>query len=118
MYRNIINRFCEEAGKTGISYGDMPAVTLRHEHVIKLMAARAERPDAANGLRKALLSMMAHAVQSVSGRDDPTQGVKAIKPKSHRMRTVTNGGSPEWHADPSPSQHGLDRGRRHRGRAG
>jgi hypothetical protein len=62
VYRNIINRFCEEAGKTGISYGDMPAATLRREHVIKLMAARAERPDAANGLRKALRSMMAHAV--------------------------------------------------------
>ena len=82
VYRNIINRFCEESGKTGIKYRDMSAATLQREHVIKLMAARAERPDGANGLRKALRAMMAHAVAVGIRRDDPTQGVKAIKAKS------------------------------------
>lgn len=82
VYRNIINRFCEETGKTGAKYGDMSAATLRREHIIKLMTARAEKPDAANGLRKALRALMAHAVASGIRGDDPTQGVKAIKPKS------------------------------------
>src|SRR5690349_9990214 len=82
VYRNIINRFCDESGKTDIKYGDMAAATLLREHVIKLMAARADTPDAANGLRKALRAMMAHAVAIGVRQDDPTQGVKAIKPKS------------------------------------
>ena len=82
VYRNIINRFCEASGKSGIRYGDMTAAALQREHVIKLMAARADKPDAANGLRKALRAMMAHAVAVGIRPDDPTQGVKAIKPKS------------------------------------
>src|SRR5215203_1796749 len=82
VYRNIIHRFCEESGKTGMKYRDMSAATLQREHVIKLMAARAERPDGANGLRKALRAMMAHAVSVGIRRDDPTQGIKSIKPKS------------------------------------
>lgn len=82
VYRNIINRLCAEAGKTGIKIGDMPAAALQREHVIRLMAARAEKPDSANGLRKALRAMMAHAVAVGVRRDDPTQGIKAIKPKS------------------------------------
>jgi hypothetical protein len=82
VYRNIINRFCEESGKTGIKFGDMPAATLQREHVIRLMAARADRPDSANGLRKALRAMMAHAVATDIRRNDPTQGVKAVKSKS------------------------------------
>lgn len=82
VYRNIINRFCEEAGKTGVKFGDMPAAGLRREHIIKLMADRADKPDAANGLRKALRSMIAHAIAIGVRPDDPTQGVRAIRAKS------------------------------------
>jgi hypothetical protein len=46
------------------------------------MAARAQKPDSANGLRKVLRAMMAHAVDIGLRKNDPTQGVKAIKPKS------------------------------------
>jgi hypothetical protein len=28
-YRNIINRFCQEAGAAGVAYGDMPAAAMR-----------------------------------------------------------------------------------------
>jgi integrase len=42
----------------------------------------ADKPDSANGLRKVLRAMMAHAVAIGLRLDDPTQGVKAIKPKS------------------------------------
>lgn len=82
VYRNIISCFCEEVGKTGMKYGEMPAAALHREHIIKLMGARADKPDSANGLRKALRAMMAHAVAIGIRRDDPTQGVKAIKSKS------------------------------------
>lgn len=82
VYRNIIDNFCEEAGTTGIKIGDMPAAGLRKEHIIKFMAARSDRPDSANGLRKALRAMMAHAVATGIRREDPTQGIRALKPKS------------------------------------
>jgi integrase len=82
VYRNIIERFCEERGKNGIKYGDMSATSIERQHIIKLLAERAEKPDSANGLRKALRAMMAHAVAIGLRKDDPTQGVKAIKSKS------------------------------------
>jgi integrase len=55
---------------------------MRREHVIKLMAARAEKPDSANGLRKVLRAVMQHAVEIGLRADDPTQGVKPLRPKS------------------------------------
>ncbi len=60
----------------------MPAATLQRDHIIKLRAGRAEKPDAANGFRKALRAIMAHAVATGVRHDDPTQGVKSIRPKS------------------------------------
>jgi integrase len=81
-YRHTINRFCEEAGKTGVKYGDLSAAALQREHVLRLIAAKAGQPDSANGLRKVLRALMAHAVATGVRGDDPTQGVKAIKPKS------------------------------------
>lgn len=89
VYRNIINRFCEEAGATGIAYGDMPAGGLRREHVVKLMAVRAEKPDSANGLRKVLRAMMQHAVEAGLRKDDPTRDVKPIKVKSEGFHSWT-----------------------------
>jgi integrase len=80
--RNIIDRFCREADKDGQQYGAKSAATLRREHVIKLMAARADRPDSANGLRKALRAMMVHAVEIGLREEDPTRDVKALRPKS------------------------------------
>ncbi len=82
VYRNIINHFCEDTGKNGSKYGDISAVAMQREHVLMLMAAKAEKPDSANGLRKVLRAMMAHAVAIGMRSNDPTQGVKAIKPKS------------------------------------
>ena len=79
VYRNIINRLCEESGKTGIKIGDMPTAGVQREHVVRLMVARAEKPDSANGLRKVLRAMMQHAVEIGMRRDDPTQDVRAIR---------------------------------------
>ena len=90
IYRNTINRFCEEAGATGIPYGDMPASGMRREHIVKLMAARAERPDSANGLRKVIRAMMQHAVEIGLRADDPTRDVRSIRVKSDGYHSWTD----------------------------
>jgi integrase len=75
IYRGIVDRFC-------IQYGDNRIANLNREHVVKLMAARAERPVAANNLRKVLRAMMKHAVEIGLRADDPTRDVRAIRVKS------------------------------------
>ena len=82
VYRNIIERFCRETDKQGKEYGDLSAAGIQREHIIRLMAARADKPDSSNGLRKVLRAMMQHAIEIRLRADDPTQGVKTIRPKS------------------------------------
>ncbi len=81
VYRNIIDRFCRETDKDGQPYGDKSAGTIKAHHVEKLMEARADKPDSANGLRKVLREMMKVAVKLEWRDSDPTLGVKKIKPK-------------------------------------
>jgi integrase len=83
-YRNIIDRFCRDTDKNGQTFGDKKAATLQREHIVKLMAARADRPDSANGLRKVLRALMTHAVEIGLRADDPTRDVKAMRPKSKK----------------------------------
>jgi integrase len=90
VYRFLIDRFCEEKGATGAAYGDLPAATMKREHIVKLMAARAEKPDSANGLRKVLRAMMQHAVEAGIRQDDPTRDVKAIKVKTTGIHSWTD----------------------------
>jgi integrase len=80
--RKIIERVCKQTDKDGRQLGEKRAAMLQREHIVKLMAARADKPDSANGLRKALRAMMKHAVDLGWRADDPTQGVKALRPKS------------------------------------
>jgi integrase len=90
VYRNIIERFCREVDKDGNTYGDKSALTLRREHIVKLMAARAEQPDSANGLRKVLRAMMKHAVEGGLRADDPTRDVRAVRVKSDGFHSWTD----------------------------
>jgi integrase len=90
VYRNIIDRFCGEADKQGQSHGDKRAATLQREHIVKLMAARAEKPESANGLRKALRAMMKHAVETGLRADDPTRDVRAVRVKSDGFHSWTD----------------------------
>lgn len=80
--RNIIERFCRETDKEGRALGDKSATTLQRAHIVKLMEARSDRPDSANGLRKALRAMMQHAVVIGWRTDNPTRDVKPLAPKS------------------------------------
>jgi integrase len=90
--RKILDRFCEQTDKAGQKYGKKRAATLQREHIIKLMVARADKPESANGLRKALRALMQHAIAIGLRRDDPTGDVKALRPKSklgfHRWTEV------------------------------
>jgi integrase len=74
-YRWTIERLCR-------AHGDKRVADLRRDHVVKLMAARAERPSAANALRMALRVMMRHAIEIGLRADDPTRDVRAIRIKS------------------------------------
>jgi hypothetical protein len=80
--RNIIERFCREKDKQGQLNGDKRAAMLQREHMVRVMAARADKPDSANGLRKALRALMKHAVEIGLRADDPTRDVRALRPKS------------------------------------
>src|SRR5436190_14291304 len=51
-------------------------------HVDKLMEVRADKPDSANGLRKVQREMMKVVVKLEWRDNDPTLGVKKIKPKN------------------------------------
>ena len=90
VYRNIIDRFCGETDKQGHEHGDKRIATLQREHIVKLMAARAEKPDSANGLRKVLRAMMKHAVETGLRVDDPTRDVRAIRVKSDGFHSWTD----------------------------
>jgi integrase len=83
IYRNAIERLCKE-------HGDKSAATMQREHVAKLMAAKAERPESANLLRKVLRAMMTHAVEVGLRADDPTRDVKKIRVKSDGFHSWTD----------------------------
>jgi len=90
VYRNIIDKFCRETDKDGKPHADKNAATIKREHVVKLMAGRAEQPESANGLRKVLRAMMQHAVEIGLRADDPTQDVRAIRVKSDGFHSWTD----------------------------
>jgi integrase len=81
VYRNRVEQLCDQKDANGNAYGDKSAATLQREHVTKMMAALAGKPESANLLRKVLRAMMQHAVDAGIRVDDPTRDVKAIKSK-------------------------------------
>jgi integrase len=90
VYNNAIERLCKSKDKNGDEIGGKSATTLRREHVVALMAARAEKPESANLLRKVLRAMMQHAVENGIRADDPTRDVKAIRVKSDGFHSWTD----------------------------
>jgi integrase len=82
IYRRIIDRFCRE-------HGDKRAATLQREHIVKLMAARAEKPASANALHKVLRALMQHAVEIGMRADDPTRNVKVLRVKTDGYHSWT-----------------------------
>jgi integrase len=90
IYRNTIERLCKEIDREGRKYGDKSAATMQREHVVKLMTAKANKPESANLLRKVLRAMMTHAVDIGLRADDPTRDVKAIRVKNDGFHSWTD----------------------------
>ena len=88
--RSVIEKFCRELDREGHPLGDKSGATLQREHIVRLLAARAEKPESANALRKALRAMMQHAVEMGLRPDDPTRDVKAIKVKTEGFHSWTD----------------------------
>jgi len=70
VYRNIIDRFCRETDKDGHEHGDKRAATLQRGHIVKLMAARAQKA----GQRQWIVSRSACAPTIRSARDPSEVG--------------------------------------------
>jgi integrase len=81
-HRRLIDRFCRE-------HGDKGAATLQREHIVRLMAARADQPESANGLRRVLRALMDHAMEIGLRADNPTRDIKAIRTKSDGYHSWT-----------------------------
>jgi len=81
-YRYIIDRLCVE-------HGDKRPALLRREHVVKLIAAHAEKPGMAYAVRRSLRALMQHAVEIGMRADDPTLGVRAIPIKTDGYHSWT-----------------------------
>lgn len=81
-YRNIIDRLCAE-------HGDKRATLMHREHVVRLIAARADKPRTANALRRSLRALMQHAVEIGMRADDPTRDVRAIAVRGDGYHTWT-----------------------------
>jgi len=82
VYRGLIERFSEQADKDGNKFGDKRAALIGREHVVRLLATKADKPEAANQFRKVLRAMMKHAVEIGLRADDPTRDVRAIRVRS------------------------------------
>jgi integrase len=80
--RGTIDRFCRE-------HGDKRVATLQRQHIVKLIAAKAEKPWTAYSLRKALRELMKHAVEIGLRSDDPTRDVKPISVSSEGHHSWT-----------------------------
>jgi integrase len=81
-YRYIIDRLCVE-------HGDKRPALVRREHVVKLIAAHAEKPGMAYAVRRSLRALMQHAVEIGMRADDPTLGVRAIPIKTDGYHSWT-----------------------------
>lgn len=90
IYRNAIERLCKETDREGREYGGKSAATMQREHLVKLMAAKADKPESANLLRKVLRAMMTHAVDTGLRADDPPRDVKAIRVKNDGFHSWTD----------------------------
>src|SRR5207247_6221580 len=90
VYRGIIERFCEQADKDGNKFGDKRAALIGREHVVRSIAIKAGKPEAANQFRKVLRAMMKHAVEIELRADDPTRDVRPIRVRSEGFHSWTD----------------------------
>ena len=81
VYRGLNERFARRQTRTAIS-SEQTGRVIGREHVVRLIATKANKPEAANQFRKVLRAMMKHAVEIGLRADDPTRDVRSIRVKS------------------------------------
>jgi integrase len=88
-YRGIIERFCKTKDANGNLYADKPFAGMDRRVLVKILAARADNPHAANELLKVLRLLMRHAVEQGWRKDNPARDVKPFryKTKGHHSWT-------------------------------
>lgn len=78
--RNILENFRAD-------HGDKRVAHMEKRHVLKIMADKAETPDAANRLLRLIRALMGHAIDLGWRRDDPTVGIKKLRHRSEGFTT-------------------------------
>jgi integrase len=79
--RNVIEKFRNERGPSGETYGDKPIKGLARKHIVDIHGARADTPEAANSLLKALRVLFAHAVEHEMIASNPAADVRRYRAK-------------------------------------
>ena len=82
-YRTEIERLRRE-------HGDKPIALMRREHVKKIVAAKAERPGAANKTLRIIRMLMRFAVDEGVRPDDPTMGIRKIRTRTQGFKAWTD----------------------------
>lgn len=90
MYRNRIDALCQQKDSLGVALGDKSAAKLERKHIVALMQTKADKPAAANELRKILRALMQHAVETGIRDNDPTRDVKPVKIRSDGFHSWTD----------------------------
>lgn len=88
----ILNRLCNSGGEDGASpYGDRPAGRMEPRHVRKIRDSNSDRPEAANGIIKALRQVFAYAIDAeIPGiKTNPARDVPYPKSKGQGFHSWT-----------------------------
>ena len=81
-YRRILEKFRHE-------HGDKPVTLLETRHINSMIDAMAEKPAAANQLRKRLHTVLEYAIGAGYRQDNPISRAKKVKYKTRGYRTWT-----------------------------
>lgn len=63
VYNGIIERFCNTVGKSGLRYGERPVAKITVAWLDSVLGRMADRPQAANQLRKTVRAMLNYAIK-------------------------------------------------------
>ena len=80
--RMILDKLCDQ-------HGDKPAGLMEARHVRQIRDARADAPEAANGMVKALRAVFRHAMQVDLVRHNPARDVEYLRSGSEGFHTWT-----------------------------
>lgn len=78
-YRNMLDRFRERVGKSGVKYGDLPARGVQQRHVYSLLDSMSDTPGAARNLIKRLRSVWSFGMRRDLVSVNPFDGIQLPK---------------------------------------